>query len=567
MSSHTSTPCPLDRAAPRKTPTRVRSNRRWALTVLLACLLGLLALPSLADAVGTGSITGTVTNTEPKALEGASVEVLNAKSHEFIALGTTNSEGKYEVKGLAAGEYVVEFFSPPGGEYAPQYFDEKHAFERATPVHVLEGMPTEAIDAQLRIGAKISGKVEAEHKDVGGVFVVVYGVSEGAEPIVEFTETNASGDYAVQGLPEGEYEIEFLPPGNLVPLYYKEGESFEQATTLKLKEELAEKLQTVTLQVGGEISGTVTDAVTHKPLAGVGVEAINARGPQYFGGYAETNQKGEYTVMGLGGGAYNVKFYLAEAEETPLSKNYIAPAIDNGVTVISLQVTGINLALVPKAPNNNGAPVASGTPVVGQRLSCSTGSWSGLTPLKFAYQWLRDGKTIEGATESTYTVQTADQGHGLSCEVTATNGNGHASAASNTLVAPVPIPPPPPPPTPRIAFSTTKLVVSRGAAKVRISCAAAPCEGAIELTKQITVRHRIGGRTVSHKETLVLAKGVFALAAGHSGVFVVHLTRTGKSTLAHAPHHRLVALLVVSVRLGKTIKGSIAISDAAPRHR
>ena len=72
-------------------------------------------------------------------------------------------------------------------------------------------------------------------------------------------------------------------------------------------------------------------------------------------------------------------------------------------------------------------------------FSCSQGGWIAVSRLSFNYQWLRDGSAIEGATSSTYTVQAADEGHTLSCEVTASNTSGSQSATSAALAIPAPI--------------------------------------------------------------------------------------------------------------------------------
>jgi hypothetical protein len=61
----------------------------------------------------------------------------------------------------------------------------------------------------------------------------------------------------------------------------------------------------------GSISGTVTDATTKVPVAGVGVCATF-----YGGGCASTNASGEYTISGLATGSYKVEF-------RPLSVNYL----------------------------------------------------------------------------------------------------------------------------------------------------------------------------------------------------------------------------------------------------
>jgi len=55
------------------------------------------------------------------------------------------------------------------------------------------------------------------------------------------------------------------------------------------------------------------------------------------------------------------------------------------------------------APENTTAPTISGSPNVGQLLTCSPGDWFGTTPINYGYQWRRDGVAIAGAISSTYT--------------------------------------------------------------------------------------------------------------------------------------------------------------------
>lgn len=82
-------------------------------------------------------------------------------------------------------------------------------------------------------------------------------------------------------------------------------------------------------------------------------------------------------------------------------------------------------------PVNSVAPALSGTAQEGQTLTCSTGTWSG-TPT-YTYQWKRNGSNIGSATNSTYTLVTADVGQSILCTVTATNGAGSVNADSNTV--------------------------------------------------------------------------------------------------------------------------------------
>lgn len=87
----------------------------------------------------------------------------------------------------------------------------------------------------------------------------------------------------------------------------------------------------------------------------------------------------------------------------------------------------------PAPPVNTAAPVISGTPIVPDILSVSTGSWTGYPFPTFTYQWQRDASNIGGATASLYTLTTADAPHNLSCIVTGTNASGTVAVASNTV--------------------------------------------------------------------------------------------------------------------------------------
>lgn len=206
-------------------------------------------------------------------------------------------------------------------------------------------------------------------------------------------------------------------------------------------------------------------------------------------------------------------------------------------------------------------PIVTGTPVVGQTLSCVQGIWVGGPALEYAYEWLRDGDTIKGATGKTNVVRPADQGHGLSCEVTASSVRGHASATSSTLAVPA-ASAPSPSATCKIEISMSTVVVFEGAARVRLSSTSAPCSGTLELTERIVVVHREGKRTTSRSETLIFGRGRFSLAATKRGVFLVRLTRTGKHMLVLARSHRLMAVLGASVAGAKTVKKTVQLSQA-----
>ena len=90
----------------------------------------------------------------------------------------------------------------------------------------------------------------------------------------------------------------------------------------------------------------------------------------------------------------------------------------------------------PPTPVSTGIPVVSGAASVGHTLACSPGSWTN-NPTRFSYQWYRDGALIPGATAQNYLVARADQGHTITCTVTASNGSTSAQVSSAGMRIPI----------------------------------------------------------------------------------------------------------------------------------
>jgi RHS repeat-associated protein len=113
----------------------------------------------------------------------------------------------------------------------------------------------------------------------------------------------------------------------------------------------------------------------------------------------------------------------------------------------SVSSTSEATAVVVPPPENTSPPVISGTAQDGHTLTASTGTWEGIAPISYAYQWqlceeITDAcREIPGATESTYTLEEEDVGLLVSVIVTASNDSGEASATSSQTSAVLPLPP------------------------------------------------------------------------------------------------------------------------------
>jgi hypothetical protein len=94
----------------------------------------------------------------------------------------------------------------------------------------------------------------------------------------------------------------------------------------------------------------------------------------------------------------------------------------------------------PTPPVDQTAPVVTGSTVVGSTMSTSAGTWTGSTPMSFAYQWQRCAATcsdIFGANGTSYTLTSGDLGMLIRAVVSASNGAGGPVRANSVQVGPV----------------------------------------------------------------------------------------------------------------------------------
>src|SRR5439155_12677490 len=107
-------------------------------------------------------------------------------------------------------------------------------------------------------------------------------------------------------------------------------------------------------------------------------------------------------------------------------------------------------AVVSAGPANATPPAISGTERDGSTLTADDGTWTGTTPMTYAYRWQRcaaDGSgcvDIRGATTDRYTLTADDVGHTIHVVVTAANaeGSGSATATSGPIAAAATVPSP-----------------------------------------------------------------------------------------------------------------------------
>jgi hypothetical protein len=189
---------------------------------------------------------------------------------------------------------------------------------------------------------------------------------------------------------------------------------------------------------GGHPPYTAGDAIVNGgiAIASVGMQ-LTCTSPGFFSSGSPTLAYQWLKDGNTIGGATSATYTPLEADAgSSLQCRVTASNADGTAVLYSYNPVSIyNPA--PKASANpaisNATSPADQTPAVGDELSCSEGTWSaGPT---FAFQWLRAGNAIPGATSPTYTVAVEDEGKALQCEITATNAAGATQALSKALIA------------------------------------------------------------------------------------------------------------------------------------
>jgi len=210
-------------------------------------------------------------------------------------------------------------------------------------------------------------------------------------------------------------------------------------------------------------------------------------------------------------------------------------------------------------PANVSPPAISGFAVIGRTLSVSTGSWKGDSPIAFSYAWQRCDSsggactTIVGATSQTYTIVSADVGHTLRADVTASNDAGtgsQLSSATATVSAGPPVDTVSPTVSGTLAIGDTLTVTPgtwTGAQPISISFRWERCDTGGGSCNWIS-----GATGASYKVTTA--------DAGHRLIVVVTATNSAGSKTAVVTAGNLAGGVAVNTVVPK-VSGTVAIGD------
>lgn len=249
----------------------------------------------------------------------------------------TGGSGEYELSGVSPGEYEVSF-SAPNHRFVAQTL--------AKHVVVAAEATSAGVDSAMAPGGRISGEVTGETGQSFAGAEVCASAILGERDIGGCATTNAKGDYTITGLEAASYEVRFeVFRRNYATQYYKGVSRASEAKTVTVAAGGEASGIDAELKTGGEIGGTVTGP-SGEPLEFAYVCALGeAEGAAKSSWCATTESNGEYTIVGLPSGSYEVRFAGDGAAPQYYSGAYAAKEATLLAVTAGSKRSGIDAAL------------------------------------------------------------------------------------------------------------------------------------------------------------------------------------------------------------------------------
>lgn len=193
------------------------------------------------------------------------------------------------------------------------------------------------------IAGTVTGNSGAPLKDI-----CVDALNPGGD-LIDFDFTAKNGSYAIEGLNNGSYRVEFSDCGDndVAGEFYNNRQNFNSATPVAVAGGSATAGINAVLGSGGSISGEVTDS-SADPLEDICVDVYDSNGEFVNESYTEAD--GSYSVGGLSGGNHKVEFL--DCGENDVAGEYYdnrhnPNSADPVAVAAGSETAGINASLAP----------------------------------------------------------------------------------------------------------------------------------------------------------------------------------------------------------------------------
>jgi hypothetical protein len=266
-----------------------------------------------------GAIRGTVTDSHGQPIGELWVEALDYTTGMFANGTQTEANGVYNLAGLSTGSYRVHACASCGESgFVDKFYDGKTSWDLANPVTVVAPGTTTGINFTLAAGTSISGHVYGWDSNTNG-YIALAGANINAENALTnfgcgWAQSEANGSYTLSGLEPGSYRVR-AERAPYKQQYYPNAMDWSQAQVFDVNIEMPRTGINFQLDLGGAITGTVTDQDTHLPITNAFVNASPTNGEPWGCGTNMIGNDGSFTISGLPAGRYKVRAQAAGYDE------------------------------------------------------------------------------------------------------------------------------------------------------------------------------------------------------------------------------------------------------------
>jgi hypothetical protein len=387
-------------------------------------------------------IRGRVTSEKSGApLAGVSVTALPRNPSGVSQSTSTDTEGRYMMRGLRGGEYTVEF-NAHSSEYGPGFYDQRNGSEPSDTLTLTAGVRRTGIDAALTAPppVEIAPPTISGTAHEGQTLTEAHGSWSNGPTSFEYRwlRCDSTGTFCtyIGGATGQTYTLEEADAGH----------------TVKVEETATNK--------GGQsysAASEPTAVVVPDPPVNVvppGVDGFAQQGQMLFVNQGEWRH--EVSELGYRWLRCDAQGNGCTAITGAVDLEYEPVAADVGHT-LRVRETASNAGgagqpadseptavVVPPVPTNQALPTIGGTAKQSETLTESHGSWT-YGPDYYDVRWLRcdagGGNCVQVASGTEYVPVAADVGHTMRVRETATNAGGTsapAESAPSAVVLPAP---------------------------------------------------------------------------------------------------------------------------------
>jgi carboxypeptidase family protein len=319
-----------------------------------------------AQKTGTAQLSGRVISLESgRPLRRATVRAVGPELREGRS-ATTDRDGRWTLKGLPAGKYVV---SVTKGGYVTLSYGQRRPFDRGQQVDVATGQTIDKLDVSLPKGGVIVGRIQDEFGEpFAGIRVATMRSRyvNGQRRLVAVGPTDTTddiGQYRLHGLAPGEY---YVSATNANVSFDVSDDRLGYATTYFPGTPMLGDAQRVTVTQGQETANVNFDLAPTR-MASVSGIATNSQGkplanslivltsPLLQAGIptlspAMVRPDGSFTISNVTPGDYRLETYAVadvQALTAAGGQSGVAETVSMPITVNGEDITGLTVVAMP----------------------------------------------------------------------------------------------------------------------------------------------------------------------------------------------------------------------------